>query len=88
MTVKQKTLKGEFSLSGKGLHTGKHVTVTFKPAKEDFGYKIHRIDLDGTPEIPALAEYVKFVDRASCLEKMECIYIRWSMQWLLCMVAE
>ena len=69
MTVKQKTLKGEFSLSGKGLHTGKHVTVTFKPAKEDFGYKIHRIDLDGTPEIPALAEYVKFVDRASCLEK-------------------
>ncbi|MCR9010885.1 bifunctional UDP-3-O-[3-hydroxymyristoyl] N-acetylglucosamine deacetylase/3-hydroxyacyl-ACP dehydratase [Gabonibacter chumensis] len=69
MTVKQKTLKGEFSLSGKGLHTGKHVTVTFKPAKENFGYKIHRIDLDGTPEIPALAEYVKFVDRASCLEK-------------------
>lgn len=69
MTVKQKTLKGEFSLSGKGLHTGKHVTVTFKHAKEDFGYKIHRIDLDGTPEIPALAEYVKFVDRASCLEK-------------------
>lgn len=69
MTVKQKTLKGEFSLSGKGLHTGKHVTVTFKPAMENFGYKIHRIDLDGTPEIPALAEYVKFVDRASCLEK-------------------
>lgn len=69
MTVKQKTLKGEFSLSGKGLHAGKHVTVTFKPAKENFGYKIHRIDLDGTPEIPALAEYVKFVDRASCLEK-------------------
>jgi len=69
MSVKQRTLKGEFSLSGKGLHTGKEVTVTFKPAPENFGYRIHRVDLDGTPEIPALAEYVKFVDRASCLEK-------------------
>ena len=27
------------------------------------------MDLEGTPEIPALAEYVKLMDRASCLEK-------------------
>ena len=33
MSVKQRTLKSEFSLNGKGLHTGKHVTVTFKPAE-------------------------------------------------------
>lgn len=56
-------------MSGKGLHTGKTVTVTFKPAGENFGYKIHRVDLEGTPEIPALAEYIKLMDRASCLEK-------------------
>ena len=33
-TVKQKTLKGSFSLFGKGLHTGLSLTVTFNPAPE------------------------------------------------------
>ena len=28
---KQKTLKGSFSLCGKGLHTGLSLTVTFNP---------------------------------------------------------
>ncbi|MBR5441082.1 MAG: UDP-3-O-acyl-N-acetylglucosamine deacetylase, partial [Prevotella sp.] len=31
-TIKQKTLKNSFSLSGKGLHTGLNLTVTFNPA--------------------------------------------------------
>ncbi len=69
MSVKQNTLKGEFSLKGKGLHTGKEVCATFKPAEKNTGYTIVRTDLDGKPEIPALAKYVEFVDRASCLEK-------------------
>ena len=69
MSVKHRTLKSEFSLNGKGLHTGKQVTATFKPAEENFGYRIRRMDLEGSPEIPALAEYVKLMDRASCLEK-------------------
>ena len=30
--MKQKTLKGSFSLFGKGLHTGLNLTVTFNPA--------------------------------------------------------
>lgn len=69
MPVKQNTLKSEFSLKGKGLHTGKEVCVTFKPAEENTGYNIVRADIDGKPLIPARAEYVKFVDRSSCLEK-------------------
>lgn len=69
MSVKQNTLKGEFSLKGKGLHTGKEVSVTFKPAAENTGYVIIRTDLEGQPEIPALAKYLEFVDRASCLQK-------------------
>lgn len=69
MSVKQNTLKGEFSLKGKGLHTGKEVCATFKPAEENTGYRVIRTDLEGTPEIPALAKYVDFVDRASCLQK-------------------
>lgn len=69
MSVKQNTLKGEFSLKGKGLHTGKEVSVTFKPAPENTGYKIIRTDLEEKTEIPALAKYVEFADRASCLQK-------------------
>ena len=55
MSVKQNTLKGEFSLKGKGLHTGKEVCATFKPAAENTGYKIVRVDLEEKTEIPALA---------------------------------
>ena len=42
--MKQRTLKSEFSVSGKGLHTGVHITATFKPAPVNFGYKIKRIE--------------------------------------------
>ena len=35
--LKQNTLKGSFSLYGKGLHTGLSLTVTFKPATENTG---------------------------------------------------
>ena len=52
MSVKQNTLKGEFSLKGKGLHTGKEVCATFKPAAENTGYKIVRVDLEEKTEIP------------------------------------
>lgn len=69
MSVKQNTLKGEFSLKGKGLHTGKVVCATFKPAEVNTGYRIVRTDLEGRPEIPALAQYVELADRASCLQK-------------------
>ena len=69
MSVKQNTLKGEFSLKGKGLHTGKEVCATFKPAAENTGYKIVRVDLEEKTEIPALAKYIELVDRASCLQK-------------------
>ncbi len=69
MSVKQNTLKGEFSLRGKGLHTGAKVCATFKPASENSGYNIVRTDIEGKPVIPALAVYVQFFERASCLEK-------------------
>lgn len=69
MSVKQKTLKGEFSFKGVGLHSGKEVSVTFKPASENSGYTFVRKDLEGEPSFPAVADYVKFMDRANCLEK-------------------
>lgn len=63
--MKQKTLKSEFSVSGKGLHTGVHVTSTFKPAEVNTGYRIKRIDLEGEPIIEALAENVTETTRGT-----------------------
>ena len=69
MSDKQKTLKGEVSLSGIGLHTGKEVTLTIKPAKENTGYVFVRTDLEGNPQIEADANYVVSTDRGTTLEK-------------------
>ena len=56
--MKQTTLKNEFTVSGKGLHTGQLSTTTFKPAEVNTGYVFKRIDLEGQPTIQALAEHV------------------------------
>lgn len=69
--LKQKTLKGSFSLYGKGLHTGLHITATFNPAPENTGYKIQRIDLEGQPIIDAIAENVVDMTRSTVLAKGE-----------------
>ena len=66
---KQKTLKGSFSLFGKGLHTGLSLTVTFNPAPENFGYKIQRIDQEGEPIIEAIAENVVDTSRGTVVAK-------------------
>lgn len=65
--LKQKTLKGSFSLCGKGLHTGLSLTVTFNPAPENTGYKIQRIDLEEQPIIDAVAEKVVDTQRGTVL---------------------
>lgn len=67
--IKQKTLKSSFSLSGKGLHTGLNLTVTFNPAPDNHGYKIQRIDLDNKPIIDAVADNVVETTRGTVLAK-------------------
>ena len=69
--LKQNTLKESFSLSGKGLHTGLHLTVTFNPAPENHGYKIQRTDLPNHPVIEAIAENVIDTQRGTVLGKGE-----------------
>ena len=66
---KQKTLASEFSLQGKGLHTGLDIHITFKPAPENHGYKIKRIDLEGQPVLDALAENVIHTQRGTVIGK-------------------
>jgi UDP-3-O-[3-hydroxymyristoyl] N-acetylglucosamine deacetylase/3-hydroxyacyl-[acyl-carrier-protein] dehydratase len=67
MSEKQRTLSKEISLAGKGLHTGINVTITFKPAPANHGYKFCRVDLPGKPVIDALAENVTETSRGTTL---------------------
>jgi len=67
--VKQRTIGKEVSLTGVGLHTGKEVTITFKPAPENHGYAFVRVDLEGSPVIEADANYVVNTQRGTNLEK-------------------
>lgn len=67
MSEKQRTLANEISLNGKGLHTGNNVTITFKPAPANHGYKFCRVDLPGKPLIDALAEHVTDTSRGTTL---------------------
>ena len=67
--MKQHTLASEVTLEGKGLHTGKNVTLTLKPAPENTGFIFVRIDLEGHPVIEADANYVSNTERGTVLEK-------------------
>lgn len=66
---KQRTIQKEIELKGVGLHTGKEVTLTFKPAPENHGYAFCRVDLEGNPIIEADANYVVNTQRGTNLEK-------------------
>lgn len=68
--VKQKTIKSEISLTGVGLHTGKEVKMTFKPAPANNGFTFVRVDLEGQPVIEADANYVVNTQRGTNLEKL------------------
>ena len=65
--MKQCTLKGEFHVSGKGLHTGLQIDATFSPAPENTGYVFKRIDLEGEPTLQAVAENVVETTRGTVI---------------------
>lgn len=67
MTNRQKTIKKAVSISGTGLHTGQHGTITFNPAPENHGIKFRRIDVDGHPVIDAVIGNVIGTDRGTTL---------------------
>jgi len=67
MNVKQRTLNSEITISGVGLHTGKHATLVFKPAPENHGYKFKRIDLEGQPIVEADVDNVTDTSRGTTI---------------------
>ncbi len=67
MTNKQKTIQNSVSISGKGLHSGLDVTMTFHPAEENHGIKFQRVDIDEKPLINADANLVTDTSRGTTL---------------------
>jgi UDP-3-O-[3-hydroxymyristoyl] N-acetylglucosamine deacetylase/3-hydroxyacyl-[acyl-carrier-protein] dehydratase len=65
--MKQTTLKESFHVSGKGLHTGLQIEAELLPAPENHGYKFQRIDLEGQPEVDAVAENVVATTRGTVI---------------------
>ncbi|HEY7241913.1 MAG TPA: UDP-3-O-acyl-N-acetylglucosamine deacetylase [Burkholderiales bacterium] len=65
--LRQRTLKSFISASGVGLHTGRKVRITLRPAPPDAGIVFRRIDLDPAVDIPARAELVGEARLASTL---------------------
>lgn len=66
---KQRTLKTEVSYTGIGLHSGREVHATLKPAPEDTGIVFVRKDLSGEPQIHAKARNVTSTLRATTVEE-------------------
>lgn len=56
--VGQRTLRNSIRATGVGLHTGKKILMTLRPAPPDTGIVFHRTDLPGSEDIPARADHV------------------------------
>lgn len=66
---KQQTIAKPVSITGKGLHTGNDVTLTFKPAPENFGYVFARVDVENHPTVRACLENVVDTSRGTTIEE-------------------
>ena len=67
--LRQRTLKSLVRSSGVGLHTGRKVRMTLRPAPIDTGIVFRRIDLAVPVDVPARAELVGEARMASTLVK-------------------
>ena len=64
----QNTLKRESGCVGIGLHSGRKVKLTLRPAPADTGIVFRRVDR-GRCEIPATSEHIARLNHATCLSK-------------------
>ena len=69
--LKQRTLKSLTSASGVGLHTGRKVRISLRPAAIDTGIVFRRVDLASPVDIPARADAVGETRLSSCLVRGE-----------------
>lgn len=65
--MRQHTLNSTYTFSGKGLHTGKPVTMQLLPAPQDYGIVFQRTDLGSGVEVHARVENVIQTRRCTTL---------------------
>ena len=65
--IRQRTLRNSIRATGVGLHSGKKVYLTLRPAAVNTGIVFRRVDLDPVVEIPATAENVGDTTLSTCL---------------------
>ena len=63
----RRTLAGTIEISGTGLHTGARTTVRLGPGEPGTGIVFRRLDLPGTPSIPARTGQVDATERRTGL---------------------
>jgi len=67
--LRQRSLKSLIRATGIGLHTGRKVAMTLRPAQPDTGIVFRRVDLAVPADIPARAHLVGETRLCSCLVK-------------------
>ena len=67
--LRQRTISQPVSTKGVGLHSGRRVDITLRPAEANTGIVFHRVDLDTIVDIPARADLVGGTRMASVLQK-------------------
>lgn len=65
--LRQRTIKSLVHTTGVGLHSGKRVDLTLRPAAVDTGIVFRRVDLDPPVDIPASASSINETTMASTL---------------------
>ena len=73
MGILQRTIQREVQCTGIGLHSGKKVNLTLKPAPEESGITFIRTDRPGRPRIAAEVENVVDTHHATTIGRDGCI---------------
>jgi len=67
--LRQRTIAKSISTKGVGLHSGRRVEITMRPAAPNTGIVFHRVDLPEVVDLPAQASLVGGTRMASVLQK-------------------
>ena len=67
--LRQRTIQRSISTKGVGLHSGRRVDITLRPAAPDTGIVFHRVDLPEVVDLPAQAHQVGDTRMASVLQQ-------------------
>ncbi|MGE4368548.1 MAG: UDP-3-O-acyl-N-acetylglucosamine deacetylase [Burkholderiaceae bacterium] len=67
--LRQRTIQKSISTKGVGLHSGRRVEITLRPAAPNTGIVFHRVDLPQVVDLPARADLVGNTRMASVLQQ-------------------